>query len=153
MTNIISIYKINGIKFQEINYDNIDNLSNQLTLLIKKYNSDILIQLLINENILNNYDIINNNILVDLSIHDFITIVFIQKKELYCLGNDNGKYILNNKNDNYSKLLELVILYNDDSYNLIKNTSYKNIVYKTIKYYSYILEFSSFNLKNDKKLY
>ena len=42
MINIISIYKINGIKFQEIKYDNINNLSNQLTILINRYNSDIL---------------------------------------------------------------------------------------------------------------
>ena len=82
MTNIISICYISGEIFQKITYEDINDLINQLNLLIKSYDSDIHIQLLINNIILNNFDIIECDIL--LKIYDFIIIVFSQKKDLYC---------------------------------------------------------------------
>ena len=67
MTNIISIYKLSGVFFQEIKYDNINELNENLITLITSYDADIHIQLLINDNILNNYDIIEFNILTNIS--------------------------------------------------------------------------------------
>ena len=101
---IIFIHNINNEIFEEIEYTDIIDLSNKLKLLIIYYDSDIYIQLLINESNLNNFDIIDMLILLTLNEYNHITIVFIQKKDWYCLGNENGKYILDYKYDNYSKL-------------------------------------------------
>ena len=103
MPNIVHIRNINGNIFKEIKYYDFDDLSKKLQVLILSYDADICIILLINDNILNNFDTFNNEILTLLNNYD-ITIVFNQKKELYCLDNKNGEYILDWKNNNYSKL-------------------------------------------------
>ena len=146
--NTISIYYISSEIFQEIEYINIDDLNYQLKSLIIYHDSDLYIQLLINENILNDFNIML--ILSNLTNYDFITIVFSQKKELYCLGNENGKYILDFKNDNYSKLLEHIIIYYNESYNIIKGSSYKNLIFLAVKQGGFSLKFASNELKNDK---
>ena len=133
--NTISIYYISSEIFQEIEYINIDDLNYQLKSLIIYHDSDLYIQLLINENILNDFNIML--ILSNLTNYDFITIVFSQKKELYCLGNENGKYILDFKNDN-------------ESYNIIKGSSYKNLIFLAVKQGGFSLKFASNELKNDK---
>ena len=62
---------------------------------------------------------IDNSIFFKLNKYDFITIIFIEKK----------KYIINFKKDNYYKLLEEIVLhYRDQSYDIIKNSSYKELV-------------------------
>ena len=152
MANIIYIYYINGGIFQTILYDNIYDLDKQLKLLIIYYDSYLLIQLSINKNILNNFDIIDNSLLLKINKYTYITIIFIQKKELYCLGNENGKYILDrHKNDNYSKLLNLIITYSGhNSYNFIKKNLYKDLIIIAIKYSIIALEYISIYLKYDK---
>ena len=153
MTNTIPILSISGNIFQEIEYNTINELYEKLKLLITYYDSDISIQLLINENILNNADIIDMLILSKLSECDYILIVFGFKKELYCLNNENGKYILDNKNNNYSKLLKIIILRNQNkSYDIIKNTSYKELVLQAIKQDKYVLEYVSNELKNNEEV-
>ena len=174
---IISIYYISGKIFQEIEYVSIDDLSEKLKLLLEYYDEDIYITLLINEHILNNFNIINICYISQLTIYDYITIIFSDKKELYCLGNDNGKYILDFKNDNYSKLCNLIILhYDNKSYDIIKKNSYNNLVLiaikqndqvyvasiklqndkdfilKAVKQNGKCLEFASINLQNDKEV-
>ena len=151
MANII-IYNISGSIFLEINYTDINELNEKLKLIITNYDSDLYVQLLINENILNNFNIIDISILLNLTKNDFITIVFNQKKEMYCLNNENGKYILDNKQDNYSKLLEKIISYYENkSYDIIKNSSYKEIVLKAVKKDGYSLIYT-INLQNDKEV-
>ena len=76
MSNIISICYISGEVFQIIAYEDINDLTNQLNLLITSYDSDTHIQLLMNDIILNNFNIIACDVL--LKIYDFITIVFSQ---------------------------------------------------------------------------
>ena len=149
--NIICIYNISGKIFQEIKYNNIDELNNILKLLIIQYDTDIYIHLILNDSILNNFNIINTLILSTITKYDFITIVFSQKKELYCLANEDGKYILDcSKTDNYSKLLELIILhYNNKSYDIIKYNTYKNLVLIGIKQNNQAFH-ASINLQNDK---
>ena len=120
MNNTIFIRKLSSEIFQEIEYENIEKLKDMLKTLITDCEPDVLIQLLLNNNILNDYDIIDDSLLSKIKNYYFITIIFIQKKELYCLRNEQGKYILKGKNDNYSKLLELIILYYGQSYNIIK---------------------------------
>ena len=56
MTNIIIINSIRDDIFQEINYSNINKLYKKLKLLIINHDSNLYVQLLINENILNNFD-------------------------------------------------------------------------------------------------
>ena len=129
MSNIVNICDIQGNVFQEIEYNNFNDLEENLRLFIIHHDSDILIQLMLNNDSLNTFDIIDCSILSKLNNSDIITIIFIQKKELYCLGNINGKYILDNKDDNYSRLLNIIIeYYNNDSYNIIMNNSYKNLI-------------------------
>ena len=147
----IYIYNISGNIFEKIEYNDYNELNEKLKSLIVYHDSDLYIQLLINENILNNVNIIDNLLLSKISKYDFITIVFCQKKELYCLGNKDGKYILDNKKDNYSKLCKLVISYYENkSYDIIKNTSYKDFSLLIIKIYGIALQFISNELKNDK---
>ena len=46
--------------------------------------------------------------------------------------------MLNNNNDNYSKLLNLIIVYNENnSYDIIINSSYKELVLNFIKINGY----------------
>ena len=150
--NTISIYHINGNIFQEIEYNDFDNLSHQLKLLIIYHDSDLFITLLINDEILNNFDIIDMTILSKLNDYNTITLVFNQKKELYCLNNINGKYILAWKIDNYYHLLNIIIeFYEYDSYNIIMNNSYKNLILKAVKKNGKTLDFISIYLQNNKE--
>ena len=153
MLKNISICHKNNDLFQKIEYNNFDTLQHKLKLLIINYDSDIFITLLINDNILNKFDIINMIILSKLNDLDTITIVFNQKKELYCLKNYNGKYILNWKNDNYSRLLKIIIdIYQNNSYNIIMNSSYKDIVLKAVKENCLALGYASTLLQNDREV-
>ena len=130
MSNYVSILNISGNIFQDIKYNTIIELHEKLLTLILNYDGDIHIQLLLNNDILNNFNIIDNSILSKITEYDFITVIFSNKKELYCLEKKNGKYILDNKNDNYSKLLKLVISDNKkNSYNIIKKNHTKNFYY------------------------
>ena len=72
MTNTISIHRLSGDIFQKLSYNTILDLTKKLKNIIKKYDSDIHITLLINENILNDYDIFNDSILLEE--YDFITV-------------------------------------------------------------------------------
>ena len=131
--NTISIRRISGYEYQEIEYINIDELNKKLMNIIKDSN-DVYIQLILNSINLNKFDMIDNSILSKLNKHDFITIIFIEKKEMYCLGNENGKYIMDFKKDNYYKLLEEIVLcYGNQSYDINKNSSYKELVLLAIK--------------------
>ena len=153
MTNIISIYHISGDIFQEIKYITIKSLTKKLRNITINYDADILVTLLINENILNDNEIFNNSILSKIEDCDFITIIFSQKKDLYCLGNEDGKYILDDKKDKYSKLCKLVILNNkNNSYNIIKNNAYNNIVLLVVKQDGHALKFASINLQSNKDI-
>ena len=154
MTSIVSICcTTTGDVFHEIEYTDFNDLEHKLKLLIIRHNSDLLITLLINEHIINNYDIINMILLSKLNNYDTITIIFNKKKELYCLDNVNGKYILAHKNDNYHKLLNIIIdCYEDNSYNTIMNNSYKNLVLKAVEQNGASLEFASIDLQNDKEV-
>ena len=151
--NTIIIYRLNGDIFQEIEYTFINELYKKLKLLYTYYDSDLYIQLLINENILNKCNKFNILLLSQLSKNDFITIIFSSKKELYCLGcNQQGKYLINNNiQDNYSKLLNGIIYNYNNSYNIIKNTSYKDLIILCIDQYADFFQFISIDLLNDKK--
>ena len=152
MNNTIFIRKLSSEIFQEIEYENIEKLKDMLKTLITDCEPDVLIQLLLNNNILNDYDIIDDSLLSKIKNYDFITIIFIQKKELYCLNNENGKYILDStKTDDYSKLLKnIVCYYNDESYNIIKDNTYKDLVLFAVKAHGYLLEYIGIDLQGDK---
>ena len=79
MSKIISInHIISGNIFQEIECNDFDELYNKLKELIISYDADILIQLMINNEFLNNYNIID--IAVLLKLNECITVVFSNKK-------------------------------------------------------------------------
>ena len=98
---------------------------------------------------MNRFD--NTLILTKLNIYDYITIIFIEKKEIYYSGNENEKYIMDFKDDKYYKLLEEIVKYYKYSYNIIKNSSYKELILLAIKYNVSSLEYISINLQNDKE--
>ena len=153
MINIISIRKINGICLQDIEYKNFDDLGYQLKLLINKNDSDLYTQLLLNNDILNDFNIIDMLILSKLDIHDFITVVYCDKKELYCLDNNKGVYILKHTKDNYAKLLQLIILHcKNNSFNIIKNNSYRDLVLLFVKICGTALKYVSSEFQNDKEI-
>ena len=59
---------------------------------------------------------------------------------------------LNDKKDKYSKLYKLVILNNNNSYNIIKNYTYNNIIFLAVKHDGYALKFASIDLQNNKDI-
>ena len=73
---------ISGNIYKEIKYINFTNLANQLQELIIEHNCDILMELLINDDNLNNYDIININILSKLNKNLDISLIFSDKKKI-----------------------------------------------------------------------
>ena len=157
MTTTVSIININGKVIQEIEYTNIEELEKKLISLILTYDGDIHIQLLVDTEFLNNFNIINKLVLSILNNYNIITAVFSYKKDLYCLRNENGKYILDFKNDNYSMILKIFIYhYGNNSYNMIKNFSYKDLILKIIEndvYQIDVLQYISLNLRNDKEFF
>ena len=155
MIKIVYIYyMISGNIYQEIEYNDFNDLKNKLKLLIYRYDSDILIQLFINENILNNFDIINNSVLSKLNDNYDISIIFNNKKTLYCLGNEHGKYMLKfSETDNYTKILwKIITFYKKDSYDIIMNSSYKNLILKAVIKDGITLLYADKILKNDKEV-
>ena len=76
----ISICNMSGNVFREIEYTDFNELHDKLESIIISYDSDILIQLVINNEILNNFDIIDTLILSKITEYCFITIIFSQKK-------------------------------------------------------------------------
>ena len=155
MSNTIYIrYIFTGNIFDEIKYNNVNDLRDKLKSLVLKYDSDILIKLLINDETLNYFeDVIRTSILLNLNENDCISVIFSDKKNLYCLNNEDGLYVLDFYHDKYSKLLNIIIdFYENDSYNIIMNNSYKNIVLKAIEINGLALEYASINLQNDKEV-
>ena len=155
MSKIVSIYYISGNIFQDIKYNNFIDLSYHLKLLIITNDSDseLYITFLLDEDILNNFDNINMIKLSKLNNEDIITIIFNEKKELYCLANENGIYILDYKYDNYAKLLRwLIPMYRKNSYDIIMNNSYKDLALIAVKKNGIILQYVSNYLKKDKEV-
>ena len=150
--NTISIHHINNNFFQEIKYTTINELNEKLITIINNTN-DTYIQLILNGINLNKFGIIDNSILSKINKDDFIIIIFIEKKELYYLGNENGKYIMDFKRDNYYKLLEEIIFYYGTlSYDIIKNSSYNNLILLAVKQNGISLNYASIELKNNKEI-
>ena len=153
MTNTVSIrYMITGNVFNVIKYNNFNELYDKLESIILNHDSEILIKLLINDKILNYHNAINTSLLPNLNEDTYISVIFSDKKKLYCLNNENGIYILDSYCDKYSKLLNIIIkFYENDSYDIIMNSSYKEIVLESIKQNEYALEYASIDLHNNKE--
>ena len=84
MSQTVSIYHmISGNIFQEIKYNDFNELCNILKLIIINHDSDILIQLLINDDILNNFGDINMSILSNLNKDNCIMILFSHSKSFF----------------------------------------------------------------------
>ena len=154
MTNTVFIRLVSNSIFAEIKYDEFDDLCKKLEYMIIQYDSDLLMTLLINNKTLNNFNVINTSILSTLNEHDCILVKYIDKKELYCVYNDNGKYILDTEiNDNYSKLLNSIIYsYDNKSYDIIMNNSYNQLVLKAVEQNGNALKYVSSFLQNDKEI-
>ena len=154
MTYIVRICNIlTGNLYQEIQYDNLDDLHDKLKLLIKQQDPNILMRLIINSEILNNFDIIDTFILSKIDNNNCILVIFRDIRTMYCLGNEHGKYILDFKNDKYSELLKIIIkFYTNDSYNIIINNSYKDLVLKAVIKDPNSLRFANTDLQNDKEV-
>ena len=78
MIHTISICYITGNIFREIKYTSIDDLAKKLKLLFINNNTGLCMQLLINEHILNNFNITDMLVLSNLTKDDFITILFFK---------------------------------------------------------------------------
>ena len=153
MINIVFIRYISGNIYQEIQYNDFNELYDKLKLIIIKYDSDVLIQLLIDDEIVNNFNIIDTVVLSKLNEYNYISIILSNKKTLYCLDNINGKYILDYKNDNYTKILSTIIdFYKNNSYDIIINSSYKNLVLLAIKIKGLDLRYAGSSLQNTKEV-
>lgn len=150
--NIVYIRYISGVVFKNIEYTNLSNLNEKLIDMINDIKYDIQVELLFNNNVLNKFGNIDISISSTIENYDCITIIFIKQCELYCLGNDNGSYISKFKNNNYCKLLRLVIKYRkNNSYDIINKSSYEDIIILVAKMNTGTLIYVNDKLKNDKK--
>ena len=153
MANTVFIRYISGNVFQEFQYNDFNELYVKLKIIIKKYDSDVLIQLLIDDEMLNNFDIIDTFVLSKLNKYNYISVILSNKNTLYCLDNINGKYILDYKNDNYTRILSTIIeFYENDSYDIIINSSYKDLVLKALKNKGLDLRYAGSALQNSKEV-
>ena len=154
MTNTVSIrYMISGSIFDEIKYNNFNELCDKLKSIILNYDFDILIKILINDEILNYHDAINTSLLLNINENTCVSVILSDKKKLYCLRNKNGIYVLDSYCDKYSKLLKVIIeFYENDSYDIIMNSSYKDLVLRAIRFNGSALEYVSIDLQNDKEI-
>ena len=154
MANTIFIRYISGDIFKEFQYNNFNELYNKLRFIVISYDADILIQLLLNKEMINNDDDINTVVLSTVNENNNnILVILTDKKILYCLDNINGKYILNNNDDKYTKILSTIIkFYENNSYNIIMTSSYKDLIMKAVKHKGSDLEFVSRILQNSKEV-
>ena len=157
---------LTGDIFKKIKYDDHYDLRDELNMIILSYDADVLIQYIINNHILNDYEFIDDLTLDKLDGYNYISIIFNDKKTMYCSDNEDGKYILNRTyatNDNYSILLNIIIMYYEyNSYDIIMNSSYKDLVLNAIKVvknnviwfrrYKSPLKYVSTKLQNDKEV-
>ena len=156
--NIINLYQLSGILFKKILYIDINNLKEILNELLQKYNSNIYIQLLLNNIIINNgteennFNFYNIHTLESLNDSDIIQIIFIAKNEIFT-ENINGICSLNKKfiRDKYYKLLNTLIKNGYNKYEFINNSEYKNLVLIAITNKFSLLNISQ-DLQNDKDI-
>ena len=157
--NIVNLYQLNGNIFKIIYYIDINNLKEILNNILEEYNTDSFIQLILNNTIINigkeennfNFYIINN-LESDLNNDDFIQVIFVCKKLLFIEYINNDFYLLNKKykNDKYYKIIKYLI--GTNKYKFIINSTYRDIVLDSVKYYGYTLEHVNNYFKNDKSL-
>ena len=114
MKYTVFICKMSGDIFQEIKYNDFNDLSDQLRLMLINNDSDISIQLLINNEFLNIFYNINGLILAKLDKNN-ISIVFNNKKLLYCLGEVTQNLIFLYKLKQVSIFLKIPIFLKDEN--------------------------------------
>ena len=154
MTNTVSIrYMLTGEIFQKFIYNDFGELYDKLRLIIINHDSNMLITLFINDEILNDFDILNISLLKKLDKYNDILVIFSDKRTMYCSGNENGKYMLDWKEDKYSMLLATFIdYYKNTSHSIIINSSYKELVLLTVNKDGLALQFTDIPAQNDKEI-
>ena len=171
---------MSGEIFKEIEYIDTNNLKEKLTYLLEEYIYDPeYIRLIFNNEILNNpeeHDInfykINNFNLEDLQENNYISIILCEKKTLFFIENDNGKYEINpiykcysndiiilfslNENkeylDHYIALLNIIYYYYDNNYDIILNSTYKNLILLAINKSNEVTGYITDDMKNDNEI-
>ena len=129
--NTISIRTITNYEYQEIKYNSIDILNEKIINIIDSKNERH-IQLILNGIYLNKFNIIDNLRLSKYYKNDYITIIFIEKK------------------DNYHIILEEIIkYYGNQSYDIIKKSSYKELVFSAITHNKKLLKYISYKLQKE----
>ena len=178
---IAKLYYMSGEIFKEIEYIDTNNLKEKLTYLLEEYIYDPeYIRLIFNNEILNNpeeHDInfykINNFNLEDLQENNYISIILCEKKTLFFIENNNGKYEINpiykcswnqygiisplNINnkcslDRYMILLNIIVHNYNDYYEIIINSLYKDIIIMAINKSNLVMENISRNMRNDEEI-
>ena len=157
--NTVNLYQLNGNSFRKISYININNLKEILNNILEEYNTDSFIQLILNNTIINignednnfNFYIINN-LESELKNDDFIQVIFVCKKSLFIEYINNDLSLLNKKykNDKYYKIIKYLI--GTNKYKFIIDSTYRDLIIDSVKYYGYTLEHVNNYFKNDKEI-
>ena len=159
---MFNLYYISGNIFKEFKYTNSDNLIETLNEMLEEYSYNYqFIQLILNDDIINYYYI--NNLNKDSLETDFVKVIFIDKRNLFCLGETNGKYILNTDykhnitkypyfQDTYYNILCQIISYYENSYTIIMNSTYRELIILMIKKNGIVIESLGVDMQNDKEL-
>ena len=99
---------------------------------------------------------------------DFIQVILIDKRKIFCLGEKDNKCILNFKykcikysadfmldkydhTDIYFMILNIIVYFYENSYDIIMNTSYRNLILLAVKQDGNLIGYLSFDMKNDKE--
>ena len=175
VSKIIKIYYLNGDN-KEIEYIDIDNLKEKLTMFLEEYLYEPqYVRLILDKKIINECDKLNfnfyniTNFKSELNENDYIQVIICEKKELFYIQNNNEKheinpickyvfldgkisYILNEVHelDYYYMILNVIHYYHN--YDIINNSSYSKLVILAIKYDTTLINNISTKLKNNKDI-
>ena len=163
---MFNLYYVSGNIFKELKYTNSDDLIETLNAMLKEYSYNYqFIQLILNDDIINNGTKKNNfnyycinNLEKELLETDFVQVIFIDKRKVFCLKEINGKCILNTEYKNifnidfYYYILQTIIYFYEDSYNIIMNSTYRELIILVLKKNGLLIESLGVDMRNDKEL-
>ena len=175
VSKIIKIYYLNGDN-KEIEYIDIDNLKEKLTIFLEEYLYEpqyirlILDKKIINEQNKLNFNFYNiTNFKSELNENDYIQVIICEKKELFYIQDNNEKYKINpickycflhgkisyilnelHELDYYYMILNVIHHYYN--YDIVNNSSYSKLIILAIKHDTVLINNISTKITNDKDI-
>ena len=175
VSKIIKIYYLNG-ENKEIEYIDIDNLKEKLTIVLEEYLYEPqYVRLILDKKIINEHNKLNfnfyniTNFKSELNENDYIQVIICEKKELFYIQDNNEKYKINpickycflhgkisyilnelHELDYYYMILNVIHHYYN--YDIVNNSSYSKLIILAIKHDTVLINNISTKITNDKDI-